>query len=352
MTDVKLEHSVGAQLKNKRIEKNLSLEQISKMTRINKTVLENIESSNFKELPPKTVVKGFVKNYANCLQMDFAPLILKLDRECIQKTQISSEFRKRWDQAHAVTQGSSFRTKVLTFSFLILFVVSALVLHLAIQRHETGEKSFEISKIKNVLGLGDSSSRKISSEKKINKVEPKINKVEPKINKVSNEKIITKKSTNTARQKEIAKKEIAKKEAKKTKVNKDPLRSLAHPKPYKENKNSETSTEKDVDKKIKTIQENQESQDLNGGYLASLGQQVLVKALGPVKIRPVIDKQKSSTVTLKSSQMHLFKGQKSLTLEINKGSNVELVYNGIVQKKITSTDPIVLNWQSKKTSSP
>ncbi len=51
-------------LKEKRVEKKLSLEDIEKATKIKKKYLEAIEEGKFHNLPSESYARGFVRNYA------------------------------------------------------------------------------------------------------------------------------------------------------------------------------------------------------------------------------------------------------------------------------------------------
>lgn len=59
--------TVGEILLSARLKKKLTLEQVEKATRIRAKFLAAIEKNDFRQLPPTTFVKGFIKNYANFL---------------------------------------------------------------------------------------------------------------------------------------------------------------------------------------------------------------------------------------------------------------------------------------------
>ncbi len=59
--------TVGEILKNKRLEKGFSLEDVQRATKIKKEILEAIEVNNFQEIPSEIAIQGFVKNYADFL---------------------------------------------------------------------------------------------------------------------------------------------------------------------------------------------------------------------------------------------------------------------------------------------
>jgi len=59
--------TVGEILSEKRKELGRSLEEIEKETKIRRKYLEALEKNNFSSLPESTIVKGFIRNYAQAL---------------------------------------------------------------------------------------------------------------------------------------------------------------------------------------------------------------------------------------------------------------------------------------------
>jgi cytoskeletal protein RodZ len=62
--------TVGEIIKSARLEKNLTLTDISRETRINLKYLEAIEANDFQNLPPATFTKGFMQNYAKAVGLN------------------------------------------------------------------------------------------------------------------------------------------------------------------------------------------------------------------------------------------------------------------------------------------
>jgi cytoskeletal protein RodZ len=60
----------GEKLKETRLEKGLSLEDVSKQTKIKETFLEHIEEGEYSKLPSVSYAQGFVRNYAEFLGLD------------------------------------------------------------------------------------------------------------------------------------------------------------------------------------------------------------------------------------------------------------------------------------------
>lgn len=92
--------TIGSFLKNERLKNNLSLEDLSKITKIKKSFISSIESQRWHLLPEFPVVLGFVKNIASALDLDRdeAAALLKRDYPPKQlplnpKPDIPREFR-------------------------------------------------------------------------------------------------------------------------------------------------------------------------------------------------------------------------------------------------------------------
>lgn len=69
--------SLGRYLKNERVARNISLEDISKFTKIRGGYLKAIEDERFDLLPPAFYVKGYLKNYAQYLGLNSKDVILR-----------------------------------------------------------------------------------------------------------------------------------------------------------------------------------------------------------------------------------------------------------------------------------
>lgn len=77
--------TVGEILKKKRLEKNLTFEEIEKATRIRAKFLIAIEENNHNSLPPSTFVKGFIRNYGIFLGLDPGRLLAIYRRQFNEK---------------------------------------------------------------------------------------------------------------------------------------------------------------------------------------------------------------------------------------------------------------------------
>ncbi|GAB4581315.1 MAG: hypothetical protein Fur0022_40620 [Anaerolineales bacterium] len=72
---------VGQQLRQARQSKNLSLEQISRVTYIRVSYLEALEAGQLERLPSPAQARGFLRTYAKQLGLPPEPLLTALDRD-------------------------------------------------------------------------------------------------------------------------------------------------------------------------------------------------------------------------------------------------------------------------------
>lgn len=73
--------ATGELLKNYRIDKNLTLEELSAQTKIQVSILKKIEEGLVSQLPNKTVVRGFIKHYAKAMHCNVDEIIALYDSE-------------------------------------------------------------------------------------------------------------------------------------------------------------------------------------------------------------------------------------------------------------------------------
>ena len=61
--------SVGQYLQKRRVEKGMSIEEVSRSTRVPVASVERIEADRFGELPGEVFVRGFLRSYARAVDM-------------------------------------------------------------------------------------------------------------------------------------------------------------------------------------------------------------------------------------------------------------------------------------------
>lgn len=72
---------VGQKLRSERLEKGLTLDEISKATKIRVSFLWAIEEGDYKKLPSSAYIKGFVKNYTQYLGLPYKDTLALFKRE-------------------------------------------------------------------------------------------------------------------------------------------------------------------------------------------------------------------------------------------------------------------------------
>lgn len=72
---------LGELLKAEREKKNLTIEDIVEEVRIKPLFIKYLEEGNYENLPEKTYIEGFVKNYSNFLDLDFHKMLAIFRRE-------------------------------------------------------------------------------------------------------------------------------------------------------------------------------------------------------------------------------------------------------------------------------
>lgn len=78
--------TAGDLLKEKRLLKELSLEDVSKKTKIKVEFLEAIENSDYARLPSATFAKGFLRNYATFLYLNPDTMVAMFRRDFTQNS--------------------------------------------------------------------------------------------------------------------------------------------------------------------------------------------------------------------------------------------------------------------------
>jgi hypothetical protein len=92
--------TLGEKLKKIRSEYRISLNEVSKHTKIRAEYLEYLESGEYEKLPADVYVRGFVRSYAHFLEADERVLVKMYERE----SDIQRHIRK--DQFHDQSQNA------------------------------------------------------------------------------------------------------------------------------------------------------------------------------------------------------------------------------------------------------
>jgi cytoskeletal protein RodZ len=113
----------GDYLKRKREEKNITVEGIARITKIQPYILRAIENNDIENLPHQTFVKGFIKNYCRALKIPWDKALSLFDEEQEIKVRDDSqkeiEILQKRKETSMIHRGLSFSPLVI--AMIVLF---------------------------------------------------------------------------------------------------------------------------------------------------------------------------------------------------------------------------------------
>lgn len=117
---------LGQQLKEARLAKGLTLDDIQEMTKIRKRYLEAIEAGDYKVLPGSFYVRAFIKTYAEAVGMD-AEELLNEHRDQVPtpapEPTMEPVIQKRRSSRHQAERNTKMLSTTLMWSFFALILV-------------------------------------------------------------------------------------------------------------------------------------------------------------------------------------------------------------------------------------
>ncbi len=116
----------GDILKNRRRERQLSLDDVARQTRMRTAFLEALEEGRFEEFPAETYVKGFLRNYSEFLGLDSKVLLDIYQQQRPAVDDIDSELRRIETGLVQPVQRSSDRRSLLLFLFIAVLILIGL----------------------------------------------------------------------------------------------------------------------------------------------------------------------------------------------------------------------------------
>ena len=81
--------SIGQRLKKERIARFLTLEKASEATHIRIVFLQALENDDFSVMPSAAQGRGFLRNYAEYLELNIDEMIAEMQRNAPQVTEVS-----------------------------------------------------------------------------------------------------------------------------------------------------------------------------------------------------------------------------------------------------------------------
>jgi cytoskeletal protein RodZ len=115
---------LGQLLKNARLEKKISLDDLQETTKIRKRYLEAIEEGNYKVLPGSFYVRAFIKSYAEAVGLD-PNEVLKLYQNFIPSTEpepVTQPIRKKRASSRNADRMSRWISSLVMVSFILLIL--------------------------------------------------------------------------------------------------------------------------------------------------------------------------------------------------------------------------------------
>lgn len=117
--------TVGQILKEEREKKFYTLDEVEKVTKIRKELLQALEAGQYQKLPPPTFVQGFIKNYGRFLGLNSEKLLAVFRREFSENKNpprvMESFSHPPEDKKFRITPARVVATVV--FSLIIIFFV-------------------------------------------------------------------------------------------------------------------------------------------------------------------------------------------------------------------------------------
>ena len=145
---------LGARLKEARLAKGYSLDDLQEMTKIQKRYLIGIEEGNYSIMPGSFYVRAFIKQYAEAVGLDADQLFMDYRKEVpeVQKEEVAQSFSQSPSRRRMASSTSNKTMEAMPKMIAALFLIVILVVSwtLMVQRSgktpdETGDsdKSFE-----------------------------------------------------------------------------------------------------------------------------------------------------------------------------------------------------------------
>lgn len=145
--------AVGKQLKEKRKELNLSIEEVEKETKIRKKYLRALEEDNYEEIPGLVYAKAFLKTYSSFLGLNQEEIIEEFERwrhlEDVDaelegsKSKVSRRRRRKNKNNGFLSSFLSFSPRTLLILFILVLVAGGVGYNFVIMNGSSPENEIE-----------------------------------------------------------------------------------------------------------------------------------------------------------------------------------------------------------------
>src|SRR5689334_21456394 len=115
--------SVGERLSLERRKKQLTIEEVSKGTKIRPQFIEALEKGNYKKLPSSAYVQGFIKIYSEYLELPKREILALFRREFNEREYIDVLPESFTNPAPRMFAGLRFGQATIIITVIMLFVL-------------------------------------------------------------------------------------------------------------------------------------------------------------------------------------------------------------------------------------
>lgn len=306
---------LGQFLKESREKKGLSLHEIGMSLKINPKILKSIEDNDVKTLPAKTFLRGFVRSYAQYLKID-VDYALQLFQEEYGSTRPKEEIFESQSITEDLSQATVTENKVSKEE------KRSEPLNLSDEKSGRWYQAIAGIVILIVIAMVAKTIDKYQKESQVESENIEIaNPIDPTTTTIIESNLII---TNSASQPERT--ALMTPIASSTSTTLTTISSTTIPPTTSTvpKSTSTTSTTTTLSTTTTTVAKTTTTTILQGNVSFEL----IVEALNNVQIKYVLGNDSSKTLNLKRDELHTFKANSKLKLEISDGGAVNLIFNG------------------------
>ena len=161
---------IGLILKEERVRKSLTIDEISNILNLRKPIIDAIENGLWERLPHEVYVRGYIKEYASILKLDHVILpYLNVKKNKIDSTTVLDNDKKLFKKQLVLNKASSILSKTgILYTVVVLFIVFAFVfltMNKENKENEKLEKAIQLSN--NIQNTEKQQSQVLPTSKKL-----------------------------------------------------------------------------------------------------------------------------------------------------------------------------------------
>ncbi len=141
------EPSLGLYLRQQRELRGITIEQLASATKINVRILQSLEDDQFKDLPAKPFIRGFVTSYARFIGLDPKELLLRFD-DFISRRTLERPVRDAGHSGYAFDRKDSEQSRTVLWIVMGSFMFVGGVLWLVLKPNLHHKRSAHVEKLK------------------------------------------------------------------------------------------------------------------------------------------------------------------------------------------------------------